>query len=81
MSLFFFRVAMSFIEGIRISDECLAAGFGAEIDRPAAIFEARKIYWVGIPEFSPTEGDEGRELLLIGRIERHTFTVSVSLPR
>ena len=72
---------MDFIEDIRICEERAATGFGAEIDRPAAIFEARKIRGIGIPELSPTQRHEAREFLLLVRIERHTFTAWVPLPQ
>ncbi len=61
---------MDFIEDIRVSQECTETGFGAEIDRPAAIFDAREISGVRVAEFSPTEGDE-TGVFLLGRIFRH----------
>jgi hypothetical protein len=54
---------MSFVEGIRIGAECLEAGLGAEIDRPAAISQARKIGWVGVAKDPSAEGYETRERL------------------
>ena len=72
---------MSFIEDVRVREECLVAGLGAEIDRPAAILEARKICRVGIAELSPAEGHEARELLSIREIERHTVIASLPLLR
>lgn len=64
---------MSFIEEIRVGAEGVEAGLGAEVDRPAAIFEARKVSRVGIPEDAPAEGDETRRFLLLGR---HTLMAS-----
>jgi hypothetical protein len=72
-----FRVAMGFIEDIRVHAECLEAGFGAEIDRPAAIFKAREIRGISFAEFPPAERYETRELLLPGRIGWHAFSASV----
>ncbi len=69
----FFRVAMGFIEGIRVGAECVEAGLGAEIDRPAAIFEAWKIGWVGVVEDPPAEGDEAWAFSRFERIGWHMF--------
>lgn len=57
---------MGFIEDIGISAERCAAGFSTEIDPPAAVFEARKICRIGVPEFSSAEGDEVRVRLIFG---------------
>jgi hypothetical protein len=54
LSLAFFRVAMDFIEEIGVGQERAEAGFGAEVDRPASILNARKIGRVRIAEFSAT---------------------------
>lgn len=72
---------MGFVEDIRVREERLAAGFGAEIDRPAAVFDARKICRVSIAELSPAEGHEARELLSTREIERHTVIALVPLLR
>lgn len=53
-----FRISMGFVEDIRVSQERAKTGFCAEIDRPAAILDARKICWISIAELSSTEGDE-----------------------
>lgn len=44
---------MNFIEEIGIGEERTAAGFGAEIDGPAAILDAEEICWIGFLEFRP----------------------------
>lgn len=72
---------MSFVEDIRVREERLAAGLGAEIDHPAAVFDARKICRVSIAELSSAEGHEAWELLSIREIERHTVITSVPLLR
>lgn len=72
---------MSFVEDIRIRQECLAAGLGAEIDHPAAVCDARKICRVSIAELSSAEGHEAWELLSIGEIGRHIVIASVPLLR
>lgn len=56
---------MRFIEDIRVSQECTQTGFGAEIDCPAAIFDAREIGRIRVAEFSSAEGDETGVFLLI----------------
>jgi hypothetical protein len=53
-----FCVAMDFVEDVRVGEECTETGLCAEIDRSATVLGARKISWIGIPEFSPTERDE-----------------------
>ena len=47
---------MDFIEDIRVGPERAQAGFRAEIDRPAAILDAREIGRVRIMEISSAEG-------------------------
>jgi len=49
---------MCFIKQIRVGEEGLAAGFGAEIKSPAAIFHGWKIAWVGVAEDPSAEGDK-----------------------
>ena len=44
---------MDFVENIRIVKERAETGFGAEIDRPAAVFDSRKICRVGVAEDAP----------------------------
>lgn len=51
---------MRFVEGIRAGAEGLEAGLGAEIDRPAAVLNAREVAWIRIAEDSSAEGDEAR---------------------
>ncbi len=55
---------MDFIKDIRVGQERAKAGFGAEIDRPTTVSNAREISWVGIAEDPSTEGDEARMFLL-----------------
>lgn len=55
---------MNLVEDIRVSQKRAEAGFRAEIDGPAAIFDAREIVRISIAEFSSTEGDEARIFLL-----------------
>ncbi len=68
---------MSFVKGIWVGAEGVEAGLRAEIDRPAAIFEAREIGWIGIAKLSPAEGHEARVFLLFGRNRAHIF---IALP-
>jgi hypothetical protein len=56
---------MDFIKDIWVSQERTKAGFSAEIDCPAAIFDAGEIGWISIAEFSPAKGDEVLEFLLL----------------
>ena len=56
---------MGFIEDIRVGEERAETGLGAEIDRPAAIFEARKIGGIGVAKYPPAEGDKARKFLLL----------------
>ena len=49
---------MDFVENIRVSEERTEAGFGAKIDRHAAILGAREIGRISITEDPSTEGDE-----------------------
>ena len=55
---------MNFVEDIQVSEEGAEAGFRAEIDRFAAIFEAWEIRRIGIAEFPTAEGDKAWEILL-----------------
>jgi hypothetical protein len=54
----FFRVAMDFIEDIRVGEECAEAGLRAEVDGPAAVLGAREIGWISVAKNPPAEGDE-----------------------
>jgi hypothetical protein len=65
-SLFLFGVSVDFIKHIRVRQERAEAGFGAEIDRPAALLHAGKIGRVGIAEDPSTEGDEARKFFARG---------------
>lgn len=62
---------MDFVEEIRVSKERAETGFGAEIDRAAAILGAREVSRIGIAEDAPAEGDKTRMFLLLCRILRH----------
>jgi hypothetical protein len=55
---------MDLIEDLRVGQEGAETEVRAEIDRSAAIFDARKISWIRVAEFSTTEGDEARIPLL-----------------
>lgn len=55
---------MDLVEDIRVSQKRAETGLRAEIDGPAAIFEAREIVRISVAEFSPAEGDEARILPL-----------------
>lgn len=57
---------MDSIEDIRVSEERAQAGFGTEIDRPAAILSPRIIRRVGIAENASAEGHEAMAILLPG---------------
>ena len=60
---------MDFVENIRIGKESAEAGFGAEQDRPSAVFGAWEIGGVGIAEDTSAEGDElarGRNVPQVG---------------
>ena len=39
---------MDSVENIRVSEERAEAGLGAEIDRPAAVLDAREICGIGV---------------------------------
>ena len=49
---------MGFVENIEVGLERAEAGIGAKENRPAAIFDAGIVCWVGITEDSSAEGDE-----------------------
>jgi hypothetical protein len=77
----FFRVAMDFIEHMRVGKERAAAGFGAEQDRPPAISRAWIICRVGIAEDPSAEGNEAILLLLRVKTNGHNAIPSAELPR
>jgi hypothetical protein len=62
---------MDFIKDIWVSQERTKAGFSAEIDCPAAIFDAGEIGWISVAEFSPAKGDEVLKFLWLRRMLRH----------
>jgi len=64
---------MDFIKNIWVGQEGAEAGFGAEIDGPAAILGAWKIGGVRVAEFSPTQSNEARIFLRLERIRSHTL--------
>ncbi len=72
---------MRFVKGIWVGAERLEASLGAEIDRPTAILEARKIGGIGVTEDSSAEADKARTFFLLEGIVRHTAIVSAELPR
>ena len=72
---------MDFVENIRVVEERAQTGFGAQIDRPAAVFNLRKVGRVGVSEDAPAQGDEAQMFLLWERFERHAFIVFVPLRR
>ena len=70
---------MDFVEDIRISQERASAGVGAQINRPAAILDARKICRVGVAEDPPAQSDEERMFLLFERLGWHAFIALAQL--
>jgi len=72
---------MDLVENIRIVKERAETGFGAQIDRPAAVFDSRKVCRVGVSEDAPAQGDEAWMFLLWERFEWHAFIVFVPLRR
>ena len=70
---------MDFIKNIRVGQEGAEAGFGAEIDGPAAILGAWKIGRVRVAEFSPTQSDEAWIFLLFERLRFHTSLLLLNL--
>jgi hypothetical protein len=62
---------MDFIENIRVGQERAKAELGAQIDRSAAILNAREIGRIRITEFSSAQGDEAGIFLLIQSMFRH----------
>jgi hypothetical protein len=68
-----FRVPVDFIEYIGIRQKRAQAGFGAEVDHPAAVLDARKVRWVRFAKDPPAEGDEAWLFLRLGRLRRHTL--------
>jgi len=49
---------MDFVENIRVSEKCPAAGFGAEQDHPPAIQSAGEIGGVRVAKEASAQGDE-----------------------
>ena len=72
---------MDFVENIRIVKERAETGFGAQIDRPATVFDSRKVGRIGVSEDAPAQGDEAWMFLLWERFEWHAFIVFVPLRR
>ena len=62
---------MDFIEDVGIGKECAKAGLCAEIDRPAAVLDARKIGRVGVAEDPAAKRHEAWMLLCFGNIRYH----------
>ena len=76
---------MNFVEYIRVGKERTEAGFGAEIDNPAAILCAWIVRRIGIAENASAEGDEAMGArFLLGRYRyfggfRHGATLLVGI--
>lgn len=51
---------MDFVENIRVGQESAETGLGAEVDRAAAVFDARKVRRIGVAKDAPAEGDKRR---------------------
>ena len=62
---------MRFVKHIRIRQEGAETEVRAEIDRTAAIYDARKIGWIRVAEFSATQCNEAHVFLLLLGIFRH----------
>ena len=62
---------MDFIKDIWVSQERTKAGFRTEVDRPAAVLNAREIGWISVAEFSPAKGDEVLKFLWLRSMHRH----------
>ena len=54
------RLAMRGIKSFGIRLKRAATGFGAKVNRPPAIFDARKILWVGIVKDSSAKSHKVR---------------------
>ena len=52
------------VEDIRVGEESAQAGVGTQVDRPAAILDAREVGRIGVEEDSSAEGDEAGMMLL-----------------
>jgi hypothetical protein len=72
---------MNVIEDIGVRQEGATTGLGTEVDRPSVVMNTGKINRVSIAENPPTEGDKVRIFLLLNRLVRHIFTVSVEPPQ
>lgn len=64
---------MDFVKDIRVSEKGAETGFRAEVNRPASIFDPRKISRVCILKDAPAEADELTRLLLPENFLRHTL--------
>ena len=62
---------MDFVEDVWVSQERAKTGVCADVNGPAAIFDAREIIWISVAESTPAEGNEARVLLVFCRIFRH----------
>ena len=70
---------MDSIKDIWVGEERAETGFGAEIDRPAAIFDAREIGRIGITEDPSAEGDEAGMFFLLTRRLLHRIHATPAL--
>jgi len=58
---------MNFVEHIRVRQERAEAGFGAEQNRPATVFDAWIVRWIGVTKDTSAKGDEVFVVLWFGR--------------
>lgn len=72
---------MDLVENVGVGEERTKTGICAEIDGPAAIFDAWKVCWIGVAEDAPAEGDEAWMFLLFEGFGRHTFVMFSPLRR
>ena len=64
---------MDFVENIRVCEKSAKTGFGAKVDGPAAIFDAREISRVRVAEDPPAKGDETRAFLWFRQLGYHSL--------
>jgi hypothetical protein len=64
---------MDFVKNIRAVEERAETGFGAQIDRPATVFDSGKVCRIGVSEDAPAQCDEAWIFLRLEGFERHRF--------
>lgn len=64
---------MNFVEHVRVRQKRAKARFGAEVNRSAAVLDAREISRIGIPEDPSAEGDEAGMFLCFLCLGWHTL--------